>query len=161
MTFYIIIRGPLGVGKSTISRKLAEELKAEYISIDKVLSENKLDQVECDIPENNFIQANDAIIPKAQELLSKGTPIIFDGNFYFYRQISHLIENLEGRHYVFTLSASLETCLQRDRNRENNCGELAAKAVYNLVSRVRYGQSIDTENKSTEQVVKEIKEQLS
>ncbi|MBI4919209.1 AAA family ATPase [archaeon] len=159
MTFYIIIRGPLGVGKSSISKKLAEELNAEYVSIDEVLSENGLDKGD-DIPEKNFIKANELIIPKARELLSKGTPVVFDGNFYFYHQISNLIENLEGQHYVFTLQASLGTCLRRDELREMKCGELAAKAVYTLVSRVIYGKSVNTENKSIEQVVKEIKEQL-
>lgn len=160
MTFYIIIRGPLGVGKTSISKRIAEELNAEYISIDKVLSENKLDQVEDDIPEKNFIKANEIILPKVQEILSKGKPIVFDGNFYFYTQISHLIENLEGRHYIFTLDASIGTCIRRDAQREKPCGEDAARAVHSLVSRVNYGQKISTENKSIEQIVEEIKKQL-
>ncbi len=160
MTFYIIIRGPLGVGKTSISKRIAKELNAEYISIDKVLSENKLDQVENDIPEKNFIKANEIILPKVQEMLSKGKPIVFDGNFYFYTQISHLIENLEGRYYIFTLDASIGTCIRRDAQREKPCGEDAAKAVYSLVTRVNYGQKISTENKSIEQIVEEIKNQL-
>ncbi|MBI5064936.1 AAA family ATPase [Candidatus Woesearchaeota archaeon] len=160
MTFYIIIRGPLGVGKSTISKSIAKELNAEYISIDKVLSENGLDKVENDIPEKNFIKANEIILPKAQEILSRGKPIVFDGNFYFHAQISHLIENLEGQHYIFTLDASIGTCIRRDAQREKPCGEDAAKAVYSLASRVIYGQKISTENKSIEQVIEEIKKQL-
>ena len=44
MSYFIIIRGPLGIGKSTIAKALAEILKAEYIAIDKVLEENGLDR---------------------------------------------------------------------------------------------------------------------
>ncbi len=40
MSFYIIIRGPLGCEKTTISKKLAEEIEVKYFSIDKVLDEN-------------------------------------------------------------------------------------------------------------------------
>jgi deoxyadenosine/deoxycytidine kinase len=34
MGYYVIIRGPLGVGKSVIAQKLAKTLKAVYIPID-------------------------------------------------------------------------------------------------------------------------------
>ena len=33
----ILVRGPLGVGKTTVARKLAASLNAHYISIDSVL----------------------------------------------------------------------------------------------------------------------------
>ena len=43
MSYYIIIRGALGIGKSTIARKLSRILNAGYISIDKVLEETSQD----------------------------------------------------------------------------------------------------------------------
>ena len=42
MSFYIIVRGPLGCGKSTIAEKIAKIIKAEYVPIDRVLDENNL-----------------------------------------------------------------------------------------------------------------------
>ena len=42
MSYYIIIRGPLGCGKSTISSLLAKKLDAEHISVDIILEENNL-----------------------------------------------------------------------------------------------------------------------
>jgi len=43
MEYCIIIRGPAGVGKTTIAKKLAKYLNADYASIDKIMKENKLD----------------------------------------------------------------------------------------------------------------------
>jgi len=69
MSYYIIIRGALGIGKSTIARKLSRILNAGYISIDKVLEENGLDKVEPDaecIPAKNFILADEIILPEVK-----------------------------------------------------------------------------------------------
>jgi shikimate kinase len=43
MSFWVIIRGPLGCGKSTISKELAKKINAKYFSIDKILKENNLE----------------------------------------------------------------------------------------------------------------------
>lgn len=40
----IIIRGPLGVGKSTVARAVAEKIGGVYVSVDKVLDQNGLDR---------------------------------------------------------------------------------------------------------------------
>ena len=42
MSFYAIIRGPMGCGKSTIAERIAKKLKAKYIPIDKILDEHDL-----------------------------------------------------------------------------------------------------------------------
>ena len=60
----ILIRSSLGVGKTTIAKRLTEVLKGEHISVDEVLAENGLDKVdeklEC-IPPENFIKADDTL----------------------------------------------------------------------------------------------------
>lgn len=156
VSFYIIIRGPLGVGKSTISKKLAQKLKGGHISVDSVLEEHGLDKVEgrC-IPAKNFIKTNEIAIPEIKEMLTKGV-VIIDGNFYHKEQIEHLIEKLDTKHYVFTLEASVEACIERDRDRPKTYGEETAIAVHTLVSEVEYGQTIETAHKTEEEVVEEI-----
>ena len=45
MTQTIIIRGPAGVGKTTVARLLAKKLKLKHIQIDKLLKEKNLDKI--------------------------------------------------------------------------------------------------------------------
>jgi shikimate kinase len=162
--FVIILRGPLGVGKSTIAKTLAEELDAEHFSIDLILEQEGLDKVDekkgC-IPLSNFIKANEKIIPKIKELLFLNKSAIIEGNFYHKEQIENLIKALEGEKvHVFTLKTKLATCIKRDAGRKNGYGKEAAKAVYKFVSKFDYGKVIDTENKTEEEVVEEIKKEI-
>jgi len=147
MVSLIIIRGSLGVGKSTISKKIAEKISAEYFSVDELLSKEKLDFINKNlgyISENNFLKINDLIIPKIKLILEKGTNVIIDGNFYHKVVLEDLINRLiEFEPKVFTLKASKETCIKRDEKRKNPHGKDAAIAVHNLVSRFDYGINID------------------
>src|SRR3989344_6810955 len=109
MSYYILIRGPLGCGKSTLAERVAKKLKAEYIAIDRVLDEHDLtkDKEAGYISQKSFIKANEIIALKAAKFLGKGVPIVFDGNFYWRSQIDDLITRLDFPHYVFTLKAPL------------------------------------------------------
>jgi len=146
MIYFVIIRGPLGCGKTTIAKKLCRILSAEYISIDKVLEDYGLDNVdskaEC-IPVENFIKANEIVLPKAKEKLENGKIVIFDACFYHKESIENLIENLLYPNYVFTLKAPIQVCIERDSKRSKTHGEDSAKAVHKLVSKFDYGVIID------------------
>ncbi|MBI4426368.1 MAG: ATP-binding protein [Candidatus Kerfeldbacteria bacterium] len=146
MAYFIIIRGPLGAGKSTVAEQLANALGAENINIDTVLEQHGLDtappDAEC-IPAENFVKANEVILPRARALLDHGRTVIFDAGFYHRKPIEHLIAHLPFRHYAFTLKAPVEVCVDRDRHRRKRHGEAAARAVHSLVSRFDYGTSVD------------------
>ena len=160
MAYFIIIRGSLGSGKSTIAKKLAKILKARYISIDEVLEENKLDDIDTEIgciPADNFIKANDILLPSAKKCLENNMVVIFDACFYHKEPIEHLIRELPYPNYVFTLKAPLETYIERDKKRRKTHGEFAARDVHRLVSRFDYGTIIDV----TKPLKKSIKEILS
>ncbi len=156
-SFSVIIRGPLGVGKTTIARALVQRLGAEYVSVDTVLADNGLDIVEGEcIPVENFVKVNALVHPQAVSALAGGVPVVFDGNFYHERQITHLLETIPGAHHVFTLQAPLDVCIVRDSQRARVYGEDAAAAVHYLVSRVDYGTGIDTAGKTIEDVLQDI-----
>lgn len=160
MSYFVIIRGPLGIGKSSVAKELSRILSAEYISMDFILEELGLDKApeteEC-IPTKNFINADEHILPKARKKLKEGKIVVFDGNFYHKEQIEHLIKNLaDYKHYIFTLKAPLGVCIERDKHRANPYGKWAAMAVHNLVSRFDYGKIVNTENKNLYQVTKEL-----
>jgi len=160
---YLIIRGPLGVGKTTIARKLSKILNAKYISLDKVLEDNNLDVVdkkEGRIPAKNFIKADNLILGEIKHELKKGKIVIFDGCFYHKEQIKHLKRNL-GKGFVFTLNAPLSVCISRDTKRKRIYGEDAAKVVYELVSKFNYGINLNTHKKTEKEVIREILKKLS
>jgi predicted kinase len=158
--FVIIIRGPLGIGKTTIAKALAKDLDAEYISFDKVLEENGLDREDDNFVPQDFIKANEIVLPKAKEDLAIGKIVIFDGCFYFKEQIMHLEKNLPYKIYAFDLKAPLKTCIARDKGRKRVYGQDAAKAVYDLVKRFDYGIAVNTENRTEKEVVEDIEKRI-
>ena len=157
MSYYIIIRGPLGCGKSTISKKLIESLNAKYFAVDRVLDKYNLteDKEEGYISQRSFIKANDIIVPKIKEYLEKNTIIILDGNFYWKSQIEDLISKLNYPHYIFTLKAPLKICIERDSKRNKTHGKDAAMVVYKKSTSFKYGIIIDV-TKPLGKIIKEI-----
>ena len=157
MSYFIIIRGPAGIGKTTISRILAEKINAEVVHFDKIMDKLGLDYIlgEKWIPLDKFLKADKIMVPELKEKL-KVKNLVIDGNFYHKKQIEDLIKNLKLQHFVFTLKADLKECIKRDKSREGNLGEKAIKDVFKLVNEFDYGIIINTSNKTPEQVVKEI-----
>ena len=156
MNLLIIIRGPLGVGKTTISQLLAQKLSADYYSVDDILAKNNLDIVDenlgC-IPEKNFLKVNQII---TQKIIQNNQSVIIDGNFYYQNQIADLIKNIPFQSFVYTLTAPLEVCIKRDSERPNSHGIDATTAVFNLVSQFNYGEIIDISNLTIDDSVNQI-----
>ena len=152
------MRGALGIGKSTVAKKLCSILNGEYFSVDEVIDKNSLDKKSEDgfISEESFLKANELIIREIKPLLNGNKVVILDGCFYRKSQIEDLKNNLDFDGFVFTLKAPLEECIKRDANRDGSCGGNAAKVVYEIVSKFDYGEIIDTENKTEDEVVNEI-----
>lgn len=156
MTYYVIIRGPLGCGKTTLAKALSKKLNARYFAIERVLDEHNLEEWENGyISVKSFIRANEIAAKEARKELNKGVLIVFDGNFYHKSQIDDLIERLDFPHYVFTLKAPLEVCIERDKNREKTHGKHAAEAVYKKSTSFGYGHAIDI-TKPLDEAIKEI-----
>ena len=157
MACFIVIRGPAAIGKSTIARKLASNLRGYHISFDEVMRKNKLDVIKGDgIPAENFVKANNIVIPEARENLENDRIVIFDGCFYRKRQFEHLKKNLPYRHFVFSLKASVKDCLSRNRTRKRRMTNKGILEVYHLVSKLDLGVNIETSSRTAEEVVNEI-----
>jgi predicted kinase len=138
--FYIILRGPLGIGKSTVARGLAARIGAQVISIDQVLEDHDLWSTG---RLSEFLEANTWAVRTVRPVLRKGTPIIFDGNFYWKSQIDDLIGRLDFRPFVFTLEAPLQVCVERDSRRDRPYGSRAVQQVYAKSTRFDYGTAVD------------------
>src|SRR3990172_2252726 len=156
MSFYVIIRGPLGCGKSTIAESLSKIIKAKYFAVDRVLDEHDLTKEweEGYISQKSLIKANEIMVPEAKRILDSGKPVVFDGNFYWKSQIDDLIKKLDFPHHVFTLKAPLEVCIARDVERGKTHGADAARAVYKKSTEFDYGNVIDI-NRPLDECVKD------
>jgi predicted kinase len=157
MSFFVVVRGPLGIGKSTVSKSLATKINAEYISIDQLLDDHGL-WVSGRLSE--FLRANDFAVERAHNFLERGVPVIFDGNFYWKTQLEDLLHRLEYRHFVFTLEAPLEVCAARDGGRASPHGATAARQVYAKSTRFEYGIGVDA-TRRVDLVVRELARYLS
>jgi predicted kinase len=153
--YFIVVRGPLGVGKSTVSRELARRLAADHLSIDKILEEEGIEEWDDDrISLASFLAANRFAARGAAGSLREGRVAIVDGCFYWKEQLDDLVARVPGQPYVFSLEAPLSVCIARDRTRPlpprdrepqggDQQGPDAARAVHRLVAEVRVGISID------------------
>jgi len=156
VAYFVILRGPLGVGKTTVSRVLAKAIDATCVSIDRILDEHGLWK-EGRLSE--FLGANEIAVPLARRSLANGTPVVFDGNFYWKTQIEDLIDRLEARPFVFTLKAPLAVCIRRDNRRDPPHGREAARAVYAKTTKFEWGIGIDA-TRPVDAVVREIRAHL-
>jgi predicted kinase len=138
MSYFAIIRGPLGVGKSTVSTALAASLGAVVVSIDPLV-EAGWDGGSLRL----FLKANEVAASVGRKALVQGTPVVFDGCFYWKSQIRDLERRLPFPHRVFTLRAPLSLCIWRDRLRNAAFGAEAARQVYQKVTRFDYGATVD------------------
>lgn len=157
MSYYIVINGSLGCGKSTIAKLLAEKLHAHQVKLDEVLERNDLDQLAPDdayIPADNFKKAVDIAIPEVKERLNNGQIVIFDGCFYHKEVLDHLVATLPSQHYIFTLKAPLAICIERDKHRAKTLGEDAARAVYRITEENSFGEIIDASGSQEETLSK-------
>jgi predicted kinase len=140
MSYFVIVRGPLGVGKTTVSRKLAEAIRAVYISVDAILDDHRLwDRGRL----REFLAANRIAARLGRSSILGGTPVIFDGNFYWKTQIQDLARRLRATHYIFTLKAPLRVCIERDGRRLPPHGPEAAAQVHAKVTAFECGQDVD------------------
>ncbi|MGD0249564.1 MAG: AAA family ATPase [Thermoplasmata archaeon] len=156
MVYFVIIRGPLGVGKTTVSERLAKEIGAEYLSIDRILDDHGLWEEGL---LSEFLQANAIAVERGERSLARGVPVVFDGNFYWKSQIEDLIGRLPYRHFEFTLRAPLELCIERDGYRGVPHGPEAAREVYAKSTAFDWGVEIDA-TRPLETIVGEIRSQL-
>jgi len=155
VSFFVIIRGPLGAGTTTVAHSLADEVGAEVVCIDPILESWEWDGGS----ESLFLRANVVAAQKGRVILGRGIPVIFDGNFYWRSVIDDLVARLPFDHRVFTLKVPLQVCIERDRARSHSYGEEGAREVFEKVARFDYGVSIDAAG-NVPSVVSAIRAQL-
>lgn len=150
----IIIRGPLGIGKTTVSHILSQNLRLEYLSLDKIIDDNYLAPTDLDeIPLEIYLKANEIIFDLAEK--SKNTFVI-DGCFYYQQQIDDLVKKFDDNVEIFTLAGHVDTCIERDSKRPKVYGEDS-----NMVTtKIKAGHEIDNTDLSVNETVEKIMEKI-
>jgi predicted kinase len=144
MVYWVLLRGPLGVGKTAVSERLTGRIGGHRISIDRILDEHQLEEWEDGyISLRSFLRANALAADEARPFLARGTPVIVDGNFYHRPQVEDLRKRLESPALVFTLKAPLELCIERDAQRLPSFGATAAREVFAKATEFEVGVGID------------------
>lgn len=153
--FYVIVRGPLGSGKTTLARRLAREVGGETIAIDEILERYELERWEGGyISEGSFLRANELAAERAGPILDQGRPVVVDGNFYWRSVIEDLERRLATPHVVVSLQAPLAVCVARDAAREISFGPDATRDVYAQVTSFEYGTPLDATGSEEETLAK-------
>lgn len=144
VSFYAIVRGPLGAGKTTVSRQVASAVGGKHLAIDTILEDYQLEDWDEDgISETSFLRANIIAAREAAPPLRSRTPVIVDGNFYWKSAVDDLVARLWFPHAVFTLKAPLTTCIARDAGRSPSYGPDSAREVYAKTTAFDYGVVVD------------------
>jgi|HubBroStandDraft_1064217.scaffolds.fasta_scaffold26006_2 predicted kinase len=137
--YYLILRGPLGSGKSTVAKALARSIRGKVVHLDGLADKN-WDGGSARM----FLRGNVALERTARPLLARGIPVIFDGCFYWKSQIRDLESRLPFAHETFTLKVPLAVCIDRDRRRSPNpSGPVQAGIVFRKVTRFEWGLPVD------------------
>ena len=144
MSYYAIVRGPLGAGKTTVSGRLASAVGGKHVAIDAILDQYQLEEWDEDcISEASFLRANAIAVREAEPTLRSLSPVIFDGNFYWRSAVDDLVARLPFPHVVFTLKVPLATCIARDAGRSPSYGPDSAREVYAKTTAFDYGVLVD------------------
>ena len=165
MSFYAIVRGPLGAGKTTVARRLASALGGRHVAIDAILEEHRLEEWDEDcISEGSFLRANVIAAREAGPALRSSTPVIFDGNFYWRSAVDDLVARLPFPHVVFTLKVPLAICIARDAGRSPSYGPDSAREVFAKTNAFDYGVPVDATESveaTVEMMLVELRKQVS
>jgi predicted kinase len=142
--FLAIVRGPLGIGKTTVAKALAAKWEARYISVDAILEDFDLEiWEEGYISEAAFLRSNVHVAVQAARWLGNGRAVVVDGNFYWKSQVEDLLRRVPVRSAVFTLQAPIEVCLERDAHRGRPLGTPSVRDVYAKVVSFDCGIPVD------------------
>jgi shikimate kinase len=154
----IIIRGPLGVGKTTVSLILSQNLHLEYLPLDKIVDDNHLVPPDADgIPLESYLKANEIILDLANK---SEISFIIDGCFYYQEQIDDLIKKFEKNVEIFTLTSHVDKCIERDSKRLKVYGEDSARFVHMVTTKIQAGHEIDNTDLTVEETVEKIMEKI-
>ena len=137
--FVIVIAGPTGVGKTTLSKMLSEYFNCTYISEDEVTKEIFPDTYENieDDPEEIKI-AERQLLKRTKEIFASGECVVIDRINLGKEFIEEIKKAFHKCLILKVLWPPIETTIKRDKKREGwTSGESAIKRFYKKYEKLK------------------------
>jgi len=157
--FVIIIAGPTGVGKTTLSKMLSRYYDCGYLSEDEIAKEIFPDEYKNieDYPDKVKIIARE-LFQRAKEIFNSGKCVVMDRINFEKEFIEEIRKTFDSDLILKVLWPPLETTIERDRIREGwTSGENAIKLFYKKYEELKpdIGEEnyIDTSNQTPEETL--------
>ena len=155
MKDYILIRGPIGVGKTAVGSLLSDRLKNDgynnfLLSLDKFRNEN----VGKEVTYLNKKRAIELVVPKINDLISYNCIPIVEDVLYEQDMLFYLINNIEGNSLRIKLMAPFDICIKRDCSRKFPRGKVRVEVTWQMLQKDDPNEfRIETKDMSIEDVV--------
>ena len=154
----IVIRGPSGVGKTSVALRLSDYIHAEYFSFDEVMKLHELDaDVEGIIPIANFIKANEIIFSEIKT--TAADVCILDCSLYHKEHLEDIQKRADESCItmsVFTMDASLVVCQKRNSTSRTAKPNEKIEKIHSAVHALITGIVVPTRDKTVRDIVGEI-----
>jgi predicted kinase len=148
----IIIRGPSGIGKSTVASLVHEKIEnSANIDIDVIKR-----MISFDSTKERTEIAHAVTRSFVKELIDKNFNIIIEEIFRddHYEKIIKILDESHYNHYTFFLTAPLELLIQRDAQRENKIkGSETITRLYKEIQPRENEIVLDVASLSTQEIV--------
>lgn len=132
----VLLCGPPGAGKTTIATGVAERLDARGAPV-RLLHSDEF--------------STDTYGRMYEHVAERGGDWLLDGTFYK-REFRERFRGLDDV-YLVRVTASLETCLRRNREREEPIGETGIHVIHREFDRPRADLTVDTDELPVEETV--------
>ena len=160
-TYVVLLRGPPGVGKSSVAVYLSKVLPPPVFVIHK-------DDLHYHFPHRGKVPANELITAMVPVLLRKGMSVIIDGVYGGKNSVSRIstlvriARTNKARFAVIFLHADNKTCLQRNnaRTKKIPLKEMRKWYDYVYVAPIQKGIKVNTVGKSQKQTFNEVRRLL-
>ncbi len=137
--FVIIIAGPTGVGKTTLSKMLSKHYDYHYLSEDETAKELYTDTYKNieDYPDKMKLVA-DQLLKRAKEMFNEGKCVVIDRINLEKEFIKEMQKRFHEHLMIKVLWPPIETTIERDKKREGwTSGENAIRTFYKNYKELR------------------------
>lgn len=159
--YVVLLRGPPGVGKSSIATKLVDVLPSPVVALHK-------DVVQFHFPYRGKLLVDDLMRAMMRALLKKDVSVIIDGLYggpdsaKRIAKLGRIARGMGAKFVVIFLQADKKTCLKRNHARKKRIPNADVHKWYDYLYNIPHqtGIAVNTFGKSQKQTLTEVRKLL-